>query len=158
MLAPTPCAVAHQKCSGLWRHLLSGLAKSRLWFIRSPPSQDTPDVRVQIVVTLVTVPRRCISAALRRPRVRSETRVQGWVRREGQLLAGPLPVQVFLREAVLAVVVRGFDAEAVISRCHLEPVRLYNVLGSRDLGWATGLPVSRSAATAASAMQCRTAS
>src|ERR1019366_4308022 len=63
---------------------------------------------------------------------------QGRIRRERQLLVGPLTVQVFLGEAVLAVVVRRFDAKAVVSRRDTEPSRLHNALGSRDLGGAAG--------------------
>ena len=104
---------------------------------------DAPDVRVQIVVTLVKQPSLCIRAGLQQAGMRGETGGQGWVRREGQLLARPLSVQVLLREAVLAVVVRGLYPKAVVPRRDLEPGRLHNALGGGDLGWTAGLPFGR---------------
>ena len=92
--------------------------------------RDAPDVGVQIVVGLVLSPSRRVHAALEQPGVRGEAGRETRVRREGELLARPLAIQVSLREAVLALVIPGFDAK----------VRLHDALGSRDLGWQ---PVSR---------------
>lgn len=106
--------------------------------VRGVVSRNIRDVGIErrqkarvSTVELVSFPRRRIHPALKQSRMSREARRKVRVRFKRQRRRRPFAVQVLFREAVRAIRVRGFDAEAVVTRANRQPGRFHDALSRR---------------------------